>query len=76
MTKTVQIRNVPEDVHRKLKVKAARLGISLSDYLLSEVRQLAETPTLEETMARLAKKEPVVLDESPAKTIRRHRDAD
>ena len=76
MPETVQIRNVPEDVRRKLEVRAAKLGLSLSDCLLSELRQLAETPTLAEIMARLAQKEPVVLDESPAETIRRHRDAD
>ena len=76
MPKTVRIQNVPEDVRRKLEVRAAKLGLSLSDYLLSEFRRLAETPTVEETMARLAQKEPVVLDESPAETIRRHRDAD
>ncbi len=76
MLKTVQIRNVPEDVVRKLEMPAAKLCLSLSDYLLSELRQLAETPTLAEMMARPAKKEPVVLDESPAETICRHRDAD
>ena len=76
MSKTIQIRNVPDDLHPKLKVRAAELGLTLSDYLLAEARQLAERPTLQEVLARLAKLEPVPLDEDPALTIRRHRDAD
>lgn len=73
MSKMIQIRNVPDDLHRKLKVRAAELGMTLSDYLLSEARQLAERPTLQEVLARLSKLEPVPLDEDPAVTIRRHR---
>jgi antitoxin FitA len=42
----IQIRNVPEDLHRALKARAARLGMSLSDYLLSEMEMVAEKPTL------------------------------
>ncbi len=76
MSKMIQIRNVPEDLHRKLKVRAAELGMTLSDYLLSEVRQVAERPTLQEMLARLAESEPVRLEEDPAVTIRRHRDAE
>lgn len=49
----IQIRNVPDDVHRALKAKAARLGISLSDYLLSEIRPLADLPTVEELVDRI-----------------------
>lgn len=76
MPKTIQIRNVPDDLHRKLKMRAAELGMTLSDYLLSEARQLAERLTLQEVLARLSKLEPVSLDEDPAVTIRRHRDAE
>lgn len=76
MSKMIQIRNVPDDLHRKLKVRAAELGLTLSDYLLAEARQAAEKPTLEEMLARLADAEPVILDEDPAVTIRRHRDSE
>jgi antitoxin FitA len=75
MTKMIQIRNVPDDLHRKLKVRAAERGMSLSDYLLAEVEQVADKPTLAELMDRLAAEEPVVLDEPPEVTIRRLRDA-
>jgi antitoxin FitA len=76
MPKTIQIRNVPDELHRKLKVRAASLGITLSDYLLSELERIAEKPTLAEMMERLRQQEPVEVDESPDVTIRRMRDAD
>jgi antitoxin FitA len=71
----IQIRNVPEDVHRTLKARAAQLGMSLSDYLLAEVTEVAERPTLEELVARLRQRPPVEDVESSADIIRRHRDA-
>ncbi len=76
MPKTIQIRNVPEDLHRKLKARAAELEMTLSDYLLSEFKRLAERPTLQEVLNKLKQQESVVLDEDPAVTIRRHRDAE
>jgi plasmid stability protein len=76
MPKMIQIRNVPDDLHRKLKVRAAQAGMTLSDYLLSEIEQVAEKPTLSEMMERLRSREPVVLDEPPEATIRQLRDAD
>ena len=76
MSKMIQIRNVPDDLHRKLKVRAAELGLTLSDYLLAEVRLAAEKPTLQEMLARLAGTEAVTLDEGPATTIRRHRNGE
>ena len=70
MSKMIQIRNVPEDLHRKLKVRAAELGMTLSDYLLSEVRQVAERPTLQEMLAQLDREEPLTVEESSAEIIR------
>jgi plasmid stability protein len=75
MAKNIQIRNVPEDLHRTLKARAARMGMSLSDYLLSEVEHIAERPTVRELMERLATRDPVRVNESSAEIIRRHRDA-
>jgi plasmid stability protein len=72
----IQIRNVPEDLHRKLKVRAAERGTSLSEYLLAEVEQIAERPTLAELMEQLAAEEALDLDEPPEVTIRRIRDAE
>ncbi len=49
----IQIRNVPTEVHRTLKVRAAAQGTSLSDYLLREVTRVARTPTPEELDERI-----------------------
>jgi plasmid stability protein len=74
MSKMVQIRNVPDDLHRRLKSLAALAGMSLSDYLLNEVRLVAEQPTWEEFRARLAQRPPVMLSVEPAEIIREMRD--
>ena len=70
----IQIRNVPDDLHRRLKSRAALAGMSLSDYLLGEIRQIAERPTMEEFRARLKERSPVTLSISPAEVIRAERD--
>lgn len=74
MSKMVQIRNVPDDLHRRIKSLAALAGMSLSDYLLNEIRKIAERPTWEEFRARLATRSPVNSPLSPAEIIREHRD--
>jgi len=74
MPKTIQLRNVPDSLHRKLKSKAARAGISLSDYLLREIREIANRPTLEDFQRRLRRRKPVVLPVSAAENIREERE--
>ena len=74
MSKMIQIRNVPDDLHRTLKARAAGEGMSLSDYLLRELRQLAEQPTPAEFLERLRQREPVKLRVSPAAIIRAMRE--
>ena len=54
----IQVRNVPERVHRTLKVRAAQAGTSLSEYLLAELSQIAERPTLEELLQRIETRKP------------------
>lgn len=76
VSKMIQIRNVPDDLHRTLKARAASSGMSLSDYLLSEIELIADKPTLHEWLERVKSREPVKVDEPPAVTIRRMRDAD
>jgi len=48
MPTMIQLRHVPDDLHRKLKARAALAGMSLSDYLLREIRDVAERPTIGE----------------------------
>src|ERR1700677_676743 len=64
MAKMIQVRNVPDALHRSLKARAAMAGMSLSDYLLVELREIAERPTLVEFRERLHKRKPlpIVLD--------------
>jgi hypothetical protein len=52
MPKMIQIRNVPDELHRTLKVRAAKADMTLSDYLFSEIERIAAKPTLPETMER------------------------
>jgi plasmid stability protein len=71
----IQIRNVPETLHRKLKVRAAQAGMSLSDYVLREIDRSARIPTEEELRARIASFEPVKLSVSSAEAVRAERDS-
>jgi antitoxin FitA len=59
MAKMIQIRNIPDTLHRKLKARAVRMGMSLSDYLSMEIKEIAERPTLTEFRERLHSREPV-----------------
>jgi plasmid stability protein len=70
----VQIRNVPEALHRQLKSRAALAGMSLSDYLLREIRQVAERPTLDELRARLYSRTETAPSVAPAEAVRAERD--
>jgi len=70
----VQIRNVPEALHRRLKSRAALAGMSLSDYLLSEIRQVAERPTIDELRTRLQSRSETTLSITPAEAVRAERD--
>jgi antitoxin FitA len=75
MSKMIQLRNVPEALHRKLKARAALEGMSLSEYLLGEVRRAAERPSLSELRQRLAQRTPVKPRVSPAQALREEREA-
>ena len=70
----LQIRNVPEDLHRALKSKAALEGSSLSDFVLAELEQIAKRPTLRELRLRLRQREPVRMTPAAAEAIRELRD--
>ena len=76
MSKMLQIRNVPDDVHRALKVRAAREGVSLSDLALAELRKAAERPSRAELLERIRARGPIPAgSETPTESIRAIRDA-
>lgn len=54
MSKMIQVRNVPDDVHRKLKARAAEAGLSLSDYIKRDLERAASRPSVEELAARVS----------------------
>ena len=71
----IQLRNVPDALHRALRARAALAGMSLSDYLRAELERTIEQLPAAELRARLAALEPAAVRESPAKAVRRERDA-
>ena len=75
MSKMIQLRNVPDALHRNLKVRAAMAGMSLSDYLLAEIREVAERPTLAEMRGLLHKREPVAVELETVRLVREEREA-
>jgi plasmid stability protein len=74
MSVMVQVRNVPTALHKKLKSRAALAGLSLSDYVLQELRKALEHPTRQEFLERLESRTPVLVDPRPADLIRAERD--
>jgi plasmid stability protein len=75
MSTLVQIRNVPRDLHRRLKARAAMAGMSMSEYALRELRKALERPTREEIVERLASRPVRRLKKSAADVIRAERDS-
>lgn len=75
MAGMIQIRNVPVSMHRELKARAARAGMSLSDYLLQVISHAAARPEPAELMRRVRELPPVYPAESPADAVRAERDA-
>lgn len=75
MSKMIQLRNVPDELHRKLKARAAQNGQSLSDFLIAEIRAIAERPTPAEIRYRLMQRTPAKVRESAADAVRAERNA-
>jgi plasmid stability protein len=74
MSKMIQLRNVPDSLHRKLKARAME-GMSLSEYLIGEVRRAAERPSVGELRQRLAQRTAVKPGITPAQAVREEREA-
>jgi plasmid stability protein len=71
----VQIRNVPVDFHRRLKARAAMEGMSMSDYILREMKKSLDVPTRQEVLDRIRARALPVDSVNAAKIIREERDA-
>jgi antitoxin FitA len=70
----LQIKDVPEDVHRTLKARAAIAGVSLTEYARTTLEQAARRPSREELAAELGLIEPVDVGESAQQALRHIRD--
>ena len=75
MSKMIQLRNVPDDLHKVLKSRAAWARKSLSDYLITEIQRQTESPTVEELRQRLQARTQVRPTVPPAQMIREERDS-
>jgi plasmid stability protein len=74
MSKMIQVRNVPDQLHRRLKIRAAEHGVTLSDFILAELRRLAEQISPQELAARASAIVREDLSPSPAEILRAERD--
>jgi len=74
MSKMIQLRNVPDALHRTLKSRAALASMSLSDYLIEEIRKSTERPPIEELRRRLRSRKAVSPRVPPAQAVREERD--
>jgi plasmid stability protein len=75
MSKMIQIRDVPEELHGILKARAAREGTSLSDFIKRELERTTERPTMREWLEIAQRAKPIASKRSAAQIVRELRDA-
>jgi antitoxin FitA len=75
MSKMIQIRNVPDDVHGTLKARAAKEGMTLSDFIKRELKIIAERPSRDEWLENVSRRRPIPTTKTPAQIIRELRDS-
>jgi hypothetical protein len=74
-TKMIQIRDVPEEVHSKLKARAAQECMSLSDFIKRELGRTVERPTMREWLELTQRAKPIAAKPSAAQIVRELRDS-
>lgn len=72
MAHTLQIRSLPEALHRALKVRAAQEGVSMSDWVTARIREALDRPPRDELLARIQRRSPVDVD--PTALLRQERE--
>lgn len=75
MSKMIQVRDVPEQVHSTLKARASREGMSLSDFIKRELERIVERPTMRDWLERTGQVRPIPHKRSAAQVVRESRDA-
>ena len=71
----IQIRNVPEALHRRLKARAAMEGVSMSQYVMWQIERSLARPSRRETLDAIRREPPLILDPAPADVLREERAA-
>ncbi len=74
MVKVIQIRNVPDEVHRTLRTRASAAGVSLSDYLLDELVRVADRPAIADVLARSSRRSGGASADAIVEAVRAGRD--
>ena len=75
MARMILLDHIPEALHRELEARAALAGLSLSDFLVQEVRKIAEQPMAPEMLQRLSRRAPYTGKLSPIEVLREERDS-
>lgn len=75
MTTMIQIRNVPDEIHRQVKARASLAGMSMSEFILQELHRVIERPSRDELLDRISKLPGLEVEPSPEELIRRERDS-
>ena len=75
MTRALQVRGVPDEVHRELRARAAAAGMSLSDYLLEELTRVASRPRIADVLARAGARHGGVASQAIVGAVRAEREA-
>ncbi|MGH7885506.1 MAG: FitA-like ribbon-helix-helix domain-containing protein [Thermodesulfobacteriota bacterium] len=75
MSKMIQIRNVPDEVHKALKIRAAKEGLSLSDFLTREVENIVKRPSVEEVLGRIKNRKKLSSRLDSVKAVRQERES-
>lgn len=70
----IQIRNVPDELHKRVKARAALAGMSMSEFIMRELRKSLERPTRAEILERLKSLPELELSPSAADMVREERD--
>jgi len=73
MSRVIQVRDVPDQVHSTLKARAAAEGMSLSDFIKRELERVAERPSLREWLERTWKARPIPTGRTAVRESRKSR---
>lgn len=73
MNTMIQIRNVPVELHRRLKARAAMEGMSMSLYIVREIEKSLARPSRREVLQAIREQPEMVLDPAPADVLREER---